>query len=249
MAYGPPMIADVPPAYHLVLQQLPASAEHAHAHAPRVGTHGMVLFGSGDETYVSHIPMFRAPHDMQLVLAVSLSHPEWKASPDFSRESHTLEPERMDLNELMDGRRKSFQATVYRGNFESGGGVMWKGVTVRVKDVRWMHGLSSKEKAAERLQYMLVGSRSAAYLVHAISGPPDFDQVLKVSMKEGAPGDAELAKGVLVSIPARANAGEARLKPGESALEVEAGGKRMKLVIERELSYLVGPEFTVPPAK
>jgi hypothetical protein len=238
------MLADVPPAYHWVLCQMPA------AQAPRMGTHGMVLFGSGDELYVSHIPMFHAPHDMQLVLAISVSHPEWKVTPDFSQEPYTIEPERMDLNELIDGRRKGFKATVYRGNFESGGVAVWKDVAVRVKDVRWVHGLSANEKLAERLQYMLIGSRSAAYLVHAISSPPDFDQVLKVSLRSGAPAEAELVKGMLVSIPKRENAGAERLRPGEPAMKVEAGRRgQLELTVERELSYLVGPEFTEPKGK
>lgn len=240
------MVADLPPVHLVLLEQL--VDRPSHPQGPRVGTHGMVLFGSGDELYASHIPMFHAPHDMQLILAVALAHPEWKAPPDFSREAYTLEPERMDLNELADGRRGSFRATVYRGNFESGGVAVWKDVTVRVKEVRWVHGLSAAERAAERLEYVLFGSKRAAYLVHAISAPPDFDQVLKVGLKDGAPADEELVKGLRVAIPGRKNAGGARLRTEEET-RGEAGGKRMQLVIERELSYLVGPEFTAPPVK
>lgn len=35
------------------------------------GTHGMALFGGKDALYTSHLPMFHAPHDYQLVLQVS----------------------------------------------------------------------------------------------------------------------------------------------------------------------------------
>src|SRR5262245_20487936 len=43
------------------------SAQTANANG-RVGSHGMVAFGKdANDVYLSHIPMFQAPHDVQLV--------------------------------------------------------------------------------------------------------------------------------------------------------------------------------------
>ncbi|MGE3974950.1 MAG: hypothetical protein AB7F59_10530 [Bdellovibrionales bacterium] len=42
------------------------------AQADPPSTHGMVVFGK-NATYVSHLPMFHAPHDYQLVMKVSFS--------------------------------------------------------------------------------------------------------------------------------------------------------------------------------
>jgi hypothetical protein len=47
------------------------AAASARADAPAV--HGMVLFGGKQAAYVSHLPMFHAPHDRQLILKVALA--------------------------------------------------------------------------------------------------------------------------------------------------------------------------------
>ena len=47
-------------------------ASDAHAKA-RHGLHGMLLFSDGDALYASHLPMFHAPHDVQLIFRFTLA--------------------------------------------------------------------------------------------------------------------------------------------------------------------------------
>src|SRR5687768_16192639 len=82
--------------------------QHTHGNA-RPGVHGMVLFGKGQHVYLSHIPMFHRPHDLQLLLRARVTHGSWKQVPDFSRELFTFVPERMDLTEVANGQRKEFR--------------------------------------------------------------------------------------------------------------------------------------------
>jgi hypothetical protein len=256
------MLMDLPPAYHLVLQQLPSGHDAGHLHAPaaeapaqkapptstaRMGTHGMVLFGSGGRLFLSHIPMFHRPHDVQLLLSVSLMHPELPTAQDFSGGTYTVEPERFDLDALMQGRLKQFRATVYRGNFEGGGTPLHRDVTVRVDAVEQVRLLNPEGPEHPELRYWLVGSGPEAYLVHTISRAPDFDQVVKVSLegtarKQGADLPA-------LRFTRRKNAASERLKEGETLTAVREDGQPVRLTVRRELSYLVGPDFTPPAPK
>ena len=236
------MLAAPPPAYHLVLQQLPAAPDAgvhglhvAQAPAVRMGTHGMVLFGKGTQLYASHIPMFHPPHDVQLLLQVELPK---EARRDYSDGLYTLEPERFDLSALMAGALTQFRATLYQGNFEGGGKVLRREVPVRVRRVLHATPLKAEAPALPRLRYLVVGQGREAFLVHALGRAPDFDQVLSASFTKPLP------EGVhVLELPASSNTPDARLGPGpvKNAL---LNGAPAQLQVTRELSYLKGPDFT-----
>ncbi|HVE82031.1 MAG TPA: hypothetical protein VND93_04265 [Myxococcales bacterium] len=210
----------------LVLSQTPAPSP------VRMGTHGMVLFGGGDDPiYASHIPMFRPPHDLQLVLRISLQHASWTPPASFSDTGYTLVPERLDLTALLEGRLTAFKAEVFRGNFEAGGVKLAEGVDVKVKEVVLSNPLSKSAKAERELTYFWL---PGGFLLHRISGPPDFDHVLRVT-------PARFAAGIPFILEGRPNKSDQRLREKET---VQLGGKF--LTIQRELSFLVGPEFVVP---
>ncbi|HEY8206593.1 MAG TPA: hypothetical protein VIG99_03860 [Myxococcaceae bacterium] len=209
------------------------SLSQAPAAPARMGTHGMVLFGGGGApTYASHIPMFHAPHDLQLVLQISVRHPSWKAPASFSDQGYTLVPEKLDLTALSDGRMTAFKAAIFAGNFEAGGKELVKGADVKVEKVVLVKPLSADTPAAPALSYLWL---PGGFLLHAISAPPDFDQVLKVK------GDSkDTAAGTPVPVK-RPNNGDHRLHDQEP---VAVGAATV--TVERELSFLVGPDFVVP---
>ncbi len=208
----------------------------------RMGVHGMVLFGAGPRLYASHIPMFQRPHDRQLVIAVSLSHPELAAGRDFSDDMYTLEPERFDLDALTEGRLKQFKATLYRGNFEGGGTVLHRAVAVRVEAVEQVRPLDAAAAEQSEASYWLLGEGKEVYLVHTISRAPDFDHVVKVSLEKPV---ARKGKGLTtLRFPGRKNAADGRFRAGEQLTATGEDGKPMRLTVQRELSFLVGPDFT-----
>lgn len=209
----------------------------------RMGVHGLVLFGEGKRLYATHIPMFHRPHDVQLVLAVSLSHPELAAGRGFSDGTYTLEPERFDLDALSEGRLKQFKAVLYQGNFEGGGTALHREVSVRVEAVEQVRQLGAAAEVREA-SYWLVGEGKEAYLVHAISRAPDFDQVVKVTLENSVP---RQGKGLAtLRFPGRKNTADARLRTGEKLTATREDGGKVRLTIDRELSFLVGPDFTPP---
>ncbi len=257
------MLMDLPPAYHLVLQQLPSTHE-GHpapgnltvapttgaaqptqaqpAQTQRMGTHGMVLFGSGKRRFLSHIPMFHRPHDVQLLLSVSLVHPELPAGKDFSDGTYTVEPERFDLDALAQGRLKQFRATIYQGSFEGGGTPLHRDVTVRVEKVEQVRHLDEKAPELPELRYWVVGSGKEAWLVHAISRAPDFDHVVKVSLDK--PVSRKGADLPVLRFTGRKNLADERLKAGEQLTATDEAGQPVRLTLQREQSFLLGPDFT-----
>jgi hypothetical protein len=229
---GPATMAQTP--------EVPPAQAPAPQH--RMGVHGMVLFGSGPRLYASHIPMFQRPHDRQLVIAVSLSHAELAAGRDFSDGAYTLEPERFDLDALTEGRLKQFKATLYRGNFEAGGTVLYREVTVRVEAVEQVRPLDAAAAEPSEVSYWLVGEGKEVYLVHTISRAPDFDHVVKVSLEKPVP---RQGKGLAtLRFPGRKNAADGRFRSGEQLTATREDGQPVRLTVQRELSFLVGPDFT-----
>jgi hypothetical protein len=207
-----------------------------------MGVHGMVLFGAGSHLYASHIPMFQRPHDRQVVIAVSLSHPELAAGRDFSDGTYTLEPERFDLDTLTEGRLKHFKATLYRGDFEAGGTVLHREVTVRVEAVEQVRPLDAAAAEPLEASYWLLGEGKEVYLVHRITRAPDFDHVVKVSLEKPVP---RQGKGLAtLRFPRRKNATDGRFRSGEQLTATREDGQPVRVTVQQELSFLVGPDFT-----
>ncbi len=230
------------------VNQSPGVNQSAHGnHGPaRMGTHGMVLMGTSEVAYLSHIPMFRPPHDVQLIAAVRLRHPAWSTPQDFSTALHTFVPERFDLTALMDGRLKSFRGTVHRGNFEADGPPLQAEVQVEVQRIVKSMPLGDPpavpktQDGAVTGQLFVFGTPAQAFAVNVIGAPPGHDQVLRVAVS-GVPAE-NLQKGIMVRVEPTAN-GSARASKGRK-LQLPGGGK---LRVLSELSYLAGPDF-VPEA-
>jgi hypothetical protein len=153
------------------------------AQADVPSTHGMLVFGK-DKIYVSHLPMFHAPHDYQLIAELELP----PAALDAYRASlaahpgeliYTLVPERLDLTELV-ARPHAFHAELYRGHFERGGTVIAAGLTVKLGNLlAWKKFVPGEKKPADA-SYLLFGKDGEAFLAHRITDRPNFDQILSV---------------------------------------------------------------------
>src|SRR5688572_10312381 len=88
----------------------------------RVGSHGMVLFGDRDRTYVSHIPMFGARmHDVQVITEIKLRQPPANLPQTFSDRLYTFLPDRMSLDALRLGTLRTMRGKIFLGNFEQQG--------------------------------------------------------------------------------------------------------------------------------
>lgn len=197
---------------HQTPHTIPAAAPQpvkpvAHsAQQARFGLHGMLLFTDGVQLFASHLPMFHATHDVQVVLKVSLADEVmqrrlvdmlWQAPSRY----WTLEPELFDLNRLAPAAQqplRQFQATLYQGHFERGGAKQAK-TGIQVEQVLWYYPLqfatasqsSSHTESSpatqqngdtvavpiSQFQLLSQQAQSCVYL-YRIGKQPSFDQIL-----------------------------------------------------------------------
>ncbi len=193
---------------------------------------------------MSHIPMFKAPHDYQLLVEVALPEDAAGRPASFSNELFTFEPERFSLDALRLGTLREITGTIFRGNFEDGGKPVMKNVRVAIKRLVGVPHPLTTEPAVAELRYTVLGAEDEAFVVHGIGAAPDFDQIATVNVR-GATA-ADLAAGVSVVIPGRANSSASRLAQGVVAEARTAQGRAFTLTFGKELSCLVGPDFSSP---
>jgi hypothetical protein len=164
-------------------------------HGPSYGTHGMALFGGKAALYVSHLPMFHAPHDTQVVARVRLEDQALdaalRAQLDGKTALWTINPEKFELHRLAPGAANPlarFKADVVAGHFEQGGTTRHAGAAFVVEQVLVYRKLDPAQRSSASSVYLPVGS----FLVKQIDSRPDFDHI--VLMARPAAGPVTVAK-------------------------------------------------------
>ncbi len=207
----------------------------------RVGSHGMVLVGSAEQAFLSHIPMFHVPHDVQLVVSAKLQAAPGGALPaTFSDRLFTFVPERLSLDALRLGNLRSFRGAVFEGNFEQGGRQVAGDVRVEITSVVHQAILDARAPAKD-MTYLLFGSRAQTFAVHELRAAPSFDEVLVVSLDGALPDDAALGHGVFAESEGASDELAGRLGLRTATLKWTSGSVQAKAV--KPLSCLVGPDF------
>ncbi len=163
------------------------------SHPVGYGSHGMAVFGGRDGLYASHLPMFHAPHDTQVLLRFHLADAKVDASLRarlaLRPQLWTLEPELFDLHRLQPGSEqplKQFTARFVQGQFERGGVERFAGQTVVVDEVLLFKPLDFKPANEGKVtrsagSYLLLGGAREFFAVKEIDRRPDFDTI--VAMK------------------------------------------------------------------
>lgn len=159
------------------------------------GTHGMALFGGKEALYASHLPMFHAPHDYQVVLQVHIADPKLDAALrqrlDGKTALWTIDPEKFELNRLAPHAAapvREFKADLVDGHFERGGKTQYAGATVVVDKVLVYRQLSADATRRDSARYVQLGSGKQRYLVKEIDSRPDFDHIVAIESPDGASG-------------------------------------------------------------
>lgn len=240
-------------------------------------THNMLVVGER-AVFLSHLPMFDgvnksktefvSPHRFQVILEATFAKQgrdvqeiytkDRRANP--STKMYTLNPDEFVLQQLFapDPKQpalRSFTGTVFRGHLERGGKPIegLRDVTVTIKRVVYARKFDPRAAKSPQLEYILFGRGRERFLAHLITVPPDYDQILSLTVSGREFTDDELSHGVRVHIPdRRASPGE-RLKQGEQAPgEIQALGAvgaqsaRLQLRAGVELYFEEG-ELRVPP--
>jgi hypothetical protein len=216
-------------------------------HNDHPAVHGMLVFGQ-QKILLSHLPMFHAPHDFQVVLQVRLrsdvGDPEALYRQDRSTSGekvYTWVPKKFVLQDLLAPTTplRSMTGTLFRGHFERGGTPITS-ASVTAEVVRVLHGrrFTPVSEAVSPPRYLLVGSAAEPFLVHLITRPPDFDQIIAVQLAKDGP---SFDGGTLVlEIPDRKNAQDDRLREGESVQAVivsDQGGDPLHIMVGMEFYF------------
>jgi hypothetical protein len=195
----------------------------------------------GVETvYFSHLGMFMAPHDWQLILECEFGESDGDPKTVYHEDRqanapqvlYTFDPERFVLPDLLPGpdgappRSSSFTGTLFRNHFEQPEAhpeapvPIADGVVVNVVAVVHAHRLDPDAAAPGQLEYVLFGKGENRFVAHLITRPPDFDQLMSVAI-EGRPfSDEELRHGIALTLPDRPNGHSDRLTERENVAGV-----------------------------
>ncbi len=234
-------------------------------------THNMLVFGE-KTIYLSHLPMFdgvtpdktnyTSPHRYQVILKASFHRGAQNLQNIYINDRHenadvriyTLMPEDFILPKLASGKPRltRFTAKVFRGHLEKGGRAIPGLGAVEVKVDRVVHFRKFDPQASKpvELKYLLFGGRQETFLAHYISQPPDFDQILSVKVDDHRFTDAELGRGIEVTIPGKRNQASERLKEAQEAtgLVQTADVRRSKFNFKvGKVIYFEEGELLVPP--
>jgi hypothetical protein len=189
------------------------------------GVHGMLVAGE-QSVYLSHLPIFGAPHNYQVILEATFAKPGHDPQADYfsdrkrnAKKVYTLEPERFVLTDLAAASpRRSFKANVYRGHFErfasqraKDAARIGEGVDVNVTRVIHFHKFDPAAAGLPQLEYLLFGKAREIFLAHSITRPPDFDHVLSVETSRAFT-DAELRQAIAMVFPGKINQSAQRIK-------------------------------------
>jgi hypothetical protein len=155
---------------------------------PGFGTHGMALFGGKDGLYASHLPMFHAPHDAQVVLRIRFEDPAldrvMRERLDGKTALWTLDPERFALPRLAPGAAQplaGFAADVVEGHFEQGGVARHRQARIAVDEVILYRPLEPAPTVRSVSRYLPVGR----FMVKLIDSRPDFDHIVLLQRPAG----------------------------------------------------------------
>ena len=175
----------------------PLAAEPQNTEAPSHahGVHGMILFGEPGRAFASHLPLYRHPHDWQVVLELAPADEPGQQQVNALLAAGgllTLEPERFDLWRLKPGASaplSQFQATLYRDHFERGGEKL-QSLNWQVKRVWWFEPVRVDTETSTH-RYFVIGGDSAGqtgWLLHKVERRPDVDQILRIKTNTGFTG-------------------------------------------------------------
>ncbi|MEP1445312.1 MAG: hypothetical protein ABJK37_04240 [Paraglaciecola sp.] len=171
----------------VVLITLPVNA-HEHRSALQdslehgyVGIHGMVLFNKGTTLYASHLPLYRKPHNAQIIYQI-----ETQYSPLVnlvkSAEMVTIKPELFNLQRLIRGEAMSINVDVYNGHFERGGSLNFENIEITLGKQVYLRMLKDFPLASLKKQYDIVAlDNGSSLVIHQIQIAPSFDHILMMS--------------------------------------------------------------------
>lgn len=198
-----------------------------------LGSHGQLLFGE-DAVFLHHLPFLidspsRHPHNFQVLMRVSFvddadEHAYLEQRKQFPDALFTALPAPFNQDQLQVVFEQELTGQplgvveLFDQHFESfPQPEPFLTAPLVVDEVVQFNELLPTGPTADTLRYLIVQGEQEAFIVHELSSPPDFDQVLKVSLTHDGPAATGLSLdgGVLRTVGAANNEHE-RLIAGDT---------------------------------
>jgi hypothetical protein len=143
----------------------------------------MLIFGT-DKIYASHLPMFRTPHNYQIIIELTLDKvtkqkfiTDQKLHPEYT--TYTIEPEKFVLPDMINAKG-SFKANLYRGHFERGGIKIADSIRIKISSIVYFEKFDEAAPKPTEARFLVFGTSKEQFAIHQISNKPDFEQILQV---------------------------------------------------------------------
>jgi hypothetical protein len=240
-------------------------------HTEPAATHNMLIVG-GRSIFLSHLPMFHkldeagarflSPHRFQVLLEAAFFRDGRQVDDLYFRDRelhpgeriYTMQPAEFVLPDLISSGGAtppgSFSATAFRGHLERGGTPVdgLQGISVQIRKVIRFSEFNPRAGRPTALEYILFGRGPDLFAAHRISKPPDFDQIIPVSVTGAGFSEEQLSRGIRTVIRQRPNRAGSRLRTGQEALAhvPEAISAPVRLTAGREIYFEEG-ELLIPP--
>ncbi len=188
MAFSNKCLLVVSTVFLVILTSCTQTTNHHHKisepnHSERMGTHGMLLFGDSKNIYISHLPLFNHPHDMQVIAKVTVNH---EVMPQLSlwlkkQDSYlTLVPEIFDLNLV--AKNFHFTGSIYDGHFERQGSKVIDAANFEIEQLYENKVLSNTVNNG-LIEYRHLQSErdNRHFYYRVINGRPAADHIIEVN--------------------------------------------------------------------
>ena len=143
-----------------------------------VGIHGMVLLHHSSTIMASHLPMYKSPHNIQLVYKLEVKD---LALVQLVRDAGlvTMKPKAFNIQRLLRGEELTVKADVYMGHFERGGMLTYENIDITFEKLIYSRILDDLKPSSAKQEYTAVTLRKTTrLLVHNIQKSPSYDHLL-----------------------------------------------------------------------
>jgi len=150
-----------------------------------MGVHGMVLVTQGSSIYASHLPLYKKPHNVQLLYKLDNND---LAILQTVRDSQliTIKPKPFNLQRLMRGEKMVLQVDLYAGHFERGGMLVYENISLSFDKKLYVRTLEDIKPSSKKQEYDVVSLRNNYKIyIHKIQKSPSFDHILGVDLTAG----------------------------------------------------------------
>lgn len=150
-----------------------------------MGIHGMALFTQGSSIYASHMPLYKKPHNVQLLYKLDNDN---LAVLQMIRDGQliTIKPKPFNLQRLMRGEQIVINADLYAGHFERDGMLVYENIPLSFDKKLYVRSFDDIKPSSRKQSYDVVSLRKNYKIyIHRISEAPSFDHIIGVDLDAG----------------------------------------------------------------